>query len=130
MHKSPHVQVVMDFRKLRVGVADEKVSVVLPSRSLLVMTGESRYMWTHAIPTRLFDTISTPHQGYTALARGTRLSLTFRAVRQPPCVCRCGELPWQHCIDPRHFIFRVPPALRLSASKFDLLMRFTIMLIT
>ncbi len=95
----------MDFRKPSVGVSggvvdeevgmsggvvDEKVSVLLPARSLLVMTGASRYLWTHAIATRHYDQIPSP-QGFTAVARGTRLSLTLRAVRQPPCVCQCGE---------------------------------------
>lgn len=84
----------MDFRKSCVGmvggVAEEKVPVVLPARSLLIMTGASRYQWTHAIATRHYDQLPSP-EGFTAVPRGTRLSLTLRAVRQPPCICQCGK---------------------------------------
>lgn len=36
-------QVVMDFRH----PDGQKVAVFLPRRSLLVMTGEARYLWSH-----------------------------------------------------------------------------------
>lgn len=69
---------VMEFRKDGL-----HKSLVLPSRSLLVMAGECRYGWQHYIPHRKFDvigeeTVSRPER---------RVSLTFRQVRQTPCTC-------------------------------------------
>ena len=51
----------------------------LPSRSLLVLTGEARRVWRHAIPARKSDPL--PDGG--RRPRGRRLSLTLRTVRQP-----------------------------------------------
>uniref|UniRef100_A0A3Q4H912 AlkB homolog 8, tRNA methyltransferase n=1 Tax=Neolamprologus brichardi TaxID=32507 RepID=A0A3Q4H912_NEOBR len=81
------------------------VAVVLPGRSLLVMKGESRYLWTHGITPRKFDMVPaceqqspdhvTPEPGtrsnLTLSKRGTRTSFTFRKIRPEPC--RCGETP-------------------------------------
>jgi alkylated DNA repair dioxygenase AlkB len=50
----------------------ERASVWLAPRSLLVLTGEARYAWRHAIPARKSD----PGHG----PRGRRVSLTFRTV--------------------------------------------------
>uniref|UniRef100_A0AAQ4SA32 CWF19 like cell cycle control factor 2 n=1 Tax=Gasterosteus aculeatus aculeatus TaxID=481459 RepID=A0AAQ4SA32_GASAC len=77
------------------------VAVVLPGRSLLVMKGESRYLWTHGITARKFDTV--PARGpqspartapdlsacsnLTLSKRDTRTSLTFRKIRHEPCGC-------------------------------------------
>ncbi|XP_005815060.1 alkylated DNA repair protein alkB homolog 8 [Xiphophorus maculatus] len=77
------------------------VPVVLPERSLLVMKGESRYLWTHGITPRKFDLVpacetqsadhSEPnlvsHGGLTLSKRGTRTSFTFRKIRHEPCCC-------------------------------------------
>ncbi|XP_040903307.1 alkylated DNA repair protein alkB homolog 8 [Toxotes jaculatrix] len=77
------------------------VSVVLPGRSLLVMKGESRYLWTHGITPRKFDMVPTcdpqSHVGtasdhgtnsnLTLSKRGTRTSFTFRKIRHEPCRC-------------------------------------------
>uniref|UniRef100_A0A3B5LZT4 tRNA (carboxymethyluridine(34)-5-O)-methyltransferase n=1 Tax=Xiphophorus couchianus TaxID=32473 RepID=A0A3B5LZT4_9TELE len=77
------------------------VPVVLPERSLLVMKGESRYLWTHGITPRKFDLVpacetqsadhSEPnlvsHGGLTLSKRGTRTSFTFRKIRHKPCCC-------------------------------------------
>ena len=52
------------------------ISVWLPSRSLLVMTGPARYDWTHGIAQRKTDLVDGEVR-----ARGTRTSLTFRHVR-------------------------------------------------
>lgn len=49
-----------------------KEVILLKPRSLMIMTGESRYMWTHEIPKRL-----TENSGH---VRGRRVSLTFRTV--------------------------------------------------
>uniref|UniRef100_G1R6H7 tRNA (carboxymethyluridine(34)-5-O)-methyltransferase ALKBH8 n=2 Tax=Nomascus leucogenys TaxID=61853 RepID=G1R6H7_NOMLE len=87
-------EIVMDFKHPD-GIA---VSVMLPRRSLLVMTGESRYLWTHGITCRKFDTVqaSESHKSgiitsdvgdLTLSKRGLRTSFTFRKVRQTPCNC-------------------------------------------
>ncbi|MGH0174592.1 UNVERIFIED_CONTAM: hypothetical protein FKN15_008913 [Acipenser sinensis] len=44
---------VMDFKH----PDGRSVAVMLPRRSLLVMTGESRYLWTHGITPRKFDVV-------------------------------------------------------------------------
>ena len=70
------------------------VNVVLPRRSLLVLRGEARYAWTHAIPARKTDSINgvvTP--------RGRRVSATFRVIRRENRPCTCA---WPHaCVDQR-----------------------------
>jgi alkylated DNA repair dioxygenase AlkB len=64
---------VMEFTKVK---TREKASLFLARRSLVVLSGEARYDWRHAIPARKSDS----HEGR-AVARGRRLSLTFRNVR-------------------------------------------------
>lgn len=64
---------------------DDIVQVYLPARSLTVMSGDSRYSWTHAIRARKTDIINGK-----ACARENRVSFTFRYVRRPadkPCNC-------------------------------------------
>ncbi|XP_035011135.1 alkylated DNA repair protein alkB homolog 8 [Hippoglossus stenolepis] len=77
------------------------VPVVLPGQSLLVMKGESRYLWTHGITPRKFDMVpvcdpqSSAHSAsdigsnsnLTLSKRGTRTSFTFRKIRHEPCRC-------------------------------------------
>ncbi|XP_031716374.1 alkylated DNA repair protein alkB homolog 8 [Anarrhichthys ocellatus] len=77
------------------------VAVVLPERSLLVMKGESRYLWTHGITPRKFDMVpacnpqspahTTPdlstYSNLTLSKRDTRTSFTFRKIRHEPCGC-------------------------------------------
>lgn len=68
----------MDFRHSQQG---KHLSVFLPRRSLLVMTGESRYHWTHGITQRKSDIIAVGEgKGLTLLQRRTRTSFTFRKV--------------------------------------------------
>ncbi|XP_019571263.2 tRNA (carboxymethyluridine(34)-5-O)-methyltransferase ALKBH8 isoform X1 [Rhinolophus sinicus] len=87
-------EIVMDFKHPD-GVT---VPVLLPRRSLLVMTGESRYLWTHGITPRKFDTVQASKNrksgvitsdvgDLTLNKRGIRTSFTFRKVRQTPCHC-------------------------------------------
>ena len=52
-----------------------KVSVLVEPGSLLVMQGEARYEWRHAIPARRSDVFDGKTYG-----RGRRVSLTFRSV--------------------------------------------------
>lgn len=72
---------IMDFKK-----DDEKVAVLLPPRSLLIMSGEARYAWSHGICPRHNDIIETAN-GLTSKPRGTRVSFTFRKVRRGNCCC-------------------------------------------
>jgi alkylated DNA repair dioxygenase AlkB len=63
---------VMDFTHSKTG---EKSSLLLEPRSLLVLTGDARYVWQHAIPSRKSD----KRCGQT-ITRTRRVSLTFRKV--------------------------------------------------
>lgn len=64
---------VMEFTGLENG---ERAALFLARRSLLVLSGEARYAWQHAIPARKRDV----HAGR-VIIRGRRVSLTFRNVR-------------------------------------------------
>ncbi|KAK1938215.1 Alkylated DNA repair protein alkB 8 [Phytophthora citrophthora] len=72
-------EVVMDFRHPD-GVRNE--GVLLPARSLAVMSGASRYQWEHAIVPRTFDVIDGKQ-----VSRQRRISITFRKIRSGPCEC-------------------------------------------
>lgn len=61
----------MDFEK-----TDEKYSIILQPRSAYVMTGESRFKWTHSIPMRKSDMIKDKK-----VKRETRVSITFRSMK-------------------------------------------------
>lgn len=63
---------LMDFTHGKTG---EKSSILLEPRSLLVLTGDARYVWQHAIASRKTDR----YQGQ-VIQRTRRLSLTFRKV--------------------------------------------------
>jgi alkylated DNA repair dioxygenase AlkB len=63
---------VMDFTHSKTG---EKSSLLLEPRSLLVLTGDVRYVWQHAIVGRKTDR----HQGQ-IIQRARRVSITFRKV--------------------------------------------------
>ncbi|XP_073978123.1 tRNA (carboxymethyluridine(34)-5-O)-methyltransferase alkbh8 [Rhodnius prolixus] len=62
--------------------------VHLPRRSLLILSGESRYTWSHGISSRDRDVYFDKDLGYVVVKRGTRTSLTFRRIRQTPCDCK------------------------------------------
>lgn len=63
---------VMDFSHSKTG---EKSSLLLEPRSLLVLSGDARYHWQHAIAGRKTDR----HNGQ-IIQRARRISLTFRKV--------------------------------------------------
>jgi alkylated DNA repair dioxygenase AlkB len=65
-------QCVMEFTHAKIG---EKRQQLLEPRSLVVLSGESRYDWQHSIPGRKSDI-----WGGKKLMRGRRISLTFRTV--------------------------------------------------
>ncbi|WP_090196612.1 alpha-ketoglutarate-dependent dioxygenase AlkB [Yoonia tamlensis] len=52
------------------------VDLALEPRSLLVISGEARHVWTHAIPSRKSDIVNGQKH-----SRSRRLSLTFRKMR-------------------------------------------------
>lgn len=82
--------VVMDFRKPE---TSQQVSVLLPKRSLLIMSGESRYGWTHGITPRRSDIIVKSDGKLTTQKREMRVSFTFRKLRVPPsCTCSSPSL--------------------------------------
>lgn len=80
--------VVMEFRQ---PTTQSHVSVALPRRSMLVMSGESRYGWTHGITPRKFDIVQTP-TGLSVAKREVRLSFTFRWLQSTPCICSFPSL--------------------------------------
>lgn len=80
--------IVMDFKNLK----NQSYSVILPRRSLCIMSGESRYDWTHGITPRKSDIIPAATNGLTLQYRGTRTSLTFRKTRQGDCNCNFPDL--------------------------------------
>ena len=61
-----------------------KVSVIVPARSLMLMSGESRYGWRHAIARRKSDLAT---DGETTTPRSRRVSLTFRRLDSKDCTC-------------------------------------------
>jgi alkylated DNA repair protein alkB family protein 8 len=66
-------------------------AVYLPPRSLLVLTGEARYLWSHGIVPRKLDLVPAA-EGLTVLERRRRVSLTFRKVNpDKTCVCDYPE---------------------------------------
>ncbi|KAF8776862.1 Alkylated DNA repair protein alkB like protein [Argiope bruennichi] len=83
-------QVVMDFY----GPDKRSIPVLLPRRSALIMLGESRYQWKHGITPRKTDVIPSDDGekcSLTLCARTTRVSLTFRLIREGACHCGFPE---------------------------------------
>ncbi|KAK4887269.1 hypothetical protein RN001_003540 [Aquatica leii] len=74
--------IVMEFRQDN----GSTIPVLLKQRSMLIMSGESRYNWTHGITPRKMDIIPT-ETGLTVEQRGIRVSFTFRKVLKGECSC-------------------------------------------
>ncbi|KAL5258100.1 hypothetical protein ACHWQZ_G012901 [Mnemiopsis leidyi] len=70
--------VVMDFKHPTSG---KVLPVLLPRRSLTVMSGESRYLWHHGITPRKTDALQD------VVERQLRISLTLRECTPDPCTC-------------------------------------------
>ena len=70
--------VAMDFKQ---PLSGSIIPVVIPARSLTVMTGESRYLWHHGIARRKADGIDD------VSVRQLRISLTLRECTSVPCKC-------------------------------------------
>ncbi|CAO3661930.1 unnamed protein product [Umbelopsis ramanniana] len=64
---------VMKFTNVETG---DTVDVLLPRRSMLVMTGEARYNYKHSISKDLIETSSDG----TTIERSRRVSFTFRQI--------------------------------------------------
>ena len=85
---------VMNFRKQRSGEPDEaqvdeqsrnefdksKWDLYLPERSIIVLSGDARYKWTHGIEGRTQDLVEAANdkEGVECIERGVRMSVTFR----------------------------------------------------
>ncbi|KAI9104597.1 hypothetical protein DFS34DRAFT_603777 [Phlyctochytrium arcticum] len=80
--------VVMEFRRVDGSVPSgyRTISVYLPPRSLIIMSGPARYDWEHGIRPRRTDIVDGR-----SVERGTRLSLTFRNVKSAND-CKCGSI--------------------------------------
>lgn len=66
---------VMNFQKELSAKDDQKIPLFIPPRTLVVMTGESRFNWHHGIPPRRTDKFNQQiHK------RQRRVSVTFRKV--------------------------------------------------
>lgn len=73
--------IVMEFRKPSPTNGKDymdHVSLTLPRRSLLIMSGESRYGWKHGITPRKIDVIRDADGHLTTKFRSKRISYTFR----------------------------------------------------
>lgn len=80
--------IVMEFRR---PTTNRKRNIWLPPRSLLVLTGESRYGWTHAITPRHMDVVPNEAHGLTVRHRvSRRVSFTFRQLNDSVCPCECA----------------------------------------
>ncbi|KAG8229792.1 hypothetical protein J437_LFUL005873 [Ladona fulva] len=81
--------VVMEFKH----TDGRHASVPLPRRSLVLMTGESRYAWTHGITPRKMDVVVLEEDNkfengcLSVSHRGTRTSFTFRRILRGECCC-------------------------------------------
>lgn len=79
--------IVMEFKKGTI-----KAEVLVPKRSLLIMTEESRYDWTHGITPRHIDVVLSKNKTLTTATRSKRTSLTFRRLRKADCSCNFPRL--------------------------------------
>jgi len=88
--------VTMEFRNTTLGSNSQPTPVWLTPRSLLVLEGEARYVWSHGIVPRTGDPVPQNLQseegpgtgeGLTLVKRGLRVSLTFRKTIKGECQC-------------------------------------------
>lgn len=79
------------------GTARVRKCVLLPRRSLLVISGEARYHWSHGIAPRKQDQVMGQ-----LVPRGRRVSLTFRHVLRPGPIpadrLASGEMEAEHVV--------------------------------
>lgn len=78
--------VVMEFKD---GANSARIApVLLKSKSLCLIQGESRYRWKHGIVNRKYDVDPRTNR---VVPRKTRVSLTLRKIRRKPCECEWKE---------------------------------------
>ncbi|KAF9226812.1 hypothetical protein BS17DRAFT_506339 [Gyrodon lividus] len=73
--------VTRDTKRLENGREDRnRWDLYLPERSILILSKDARYKWTHEIPGRTHDLAESEDgsQEHRLIERGTRLSITFR----------------------------------------------------
>uniref|UniRef100_A0A2Z5U609 tRNA (carboxymethyluridine(34)-5-O)-methyltransferase n=1 Tax=Reticulitermes speratus TaxID=60591 RepID=A0A2Z5U609_9NEOP len=75
--------IVMEFRHQD----GHAIPVLLPRRSLLIMSEEARYAWSHGITPRKMDVVPTVNGDLTIQQRRERTSFTFRLIRKGECNC-------------------------------------------
>lgn len=75
MSLSLSASIVMEFKNPKNG---RHCSVLLPRRSLLIMSGESRYGWTHGITPKMSDIVKGKNGFLTIQRRQLRHSFTYR----------------------------------------------------
>ncbi|KAI6024507.1 hypothetical protein EDC04DRAFT_2573981 [Pisolithus marmoratus] len=87
---TPHVDLLNRFDDGIIGVSlcsgcvmtfeRSRWDLYLPERSILVLSKDARYGWTHGIPSRTHDLVEGEDRGQEPclFRRGTRLSITFR----------------------------------------------------
>jgi len=61
----------------------QKISILLPRRSLLVLENEARYKWKHGIAKRMKDPSTNSSM---TRKRGTRISITYRNDLYQQCI--------------------------------------------
>lgn len=66
---------VMNFQKSQNSKVQDKIPLLIPPRTLIIMKAESRYHWYHGIPSRKTDKFNNNSH-----KRGRRVSITFRKV--------------------------------------------------
>ncbi|KAJ9601051.1 hypothetical protein L9F63_000786 [Diploptera punctata] len=64
------------------------IPILLRQRSLLIMSQESRYAWSHGITPRKMDIVPSTNGNLTIQQRGQRTSFTFRVIRNGECDCK------------------------------------------
>lgn len=74
--------IVMDFKHND----GRHLPILLPQRSLTIMSGESRYDWKHGITPRHLDVVQIDGQ-LNVFYRKQRTSFTFRKIRHNECNC-------------------------------------------
>jgi alkylated DNA repair protein alkB family protein 8 len=85
--------VIMEFTTSSEESTRDVVEVLIPSRSMVIMTGDSRYGWTHGIRSRTFDVVNGEMKH-----RKARVSFTFRKEKiVSGCICS-----FPHFCDDRH----------------------------
>ena len=88
--------ITMDFVPHEKGITgsdsfcnSRRISVVIPRRSLVLLTGESRYGWRHSIASRKTDRGAITGE---IRERKRRISLTFRKCVSSACKCEFPSL--------------------------------------